>query len=299
MTKVAAILGPTAVGKTAVAVEASEQLDAEIISIDSMQIYRGMDIGTAKPTSEQRARVPHHLLDLHRPSHELTVAEYQELGRRTIEEVARRDKLPLLVGGSGLYWRAVVDDLHFPPRSQAVRAALEAEAESAGPAQLYARLLDLDPEAAANIAPTNARRVVRALEVIEVTGRPFSEFAKSWNTFESRYDLRAAGLSRSRQDLFERIAERVDVMLAAGLVEEARALGATGLSRTARQALGYRQILEASSEITVDEIRTEIIRTTKRFARRQESWFRADPRIEWVDASSGDLVEQLIAILSK
>ena len=279
---VAAIVGPTAVGKTELSLSVAEILDAEIVSVDSMQVYVGMDVGTAKVTGPERARVPHHLLDLRPPDHELTVEEFQSLARSAIAEIVARGKLPLLVGGSGLYMRAVVDDLEFPPRSAEVRSSLEADVEELGAEVLHARLVELDPAAAAKIEPGNARRTVRALEVIAITGRPFSENA-TWDSYTSIYDLRIAGLTRPRAELYARIEGRVDAMLEAGLIEEARGLS-QDLGRTARQALGYKQILDAPGASPQD-IRDEIVRATKRFARRQESWFRADPRVRWFDLS--------------
>ncbi|HEX2195820.1 MAG TPA: tRNA (adenosine(37)-N6)-dimethylallyltransferase MiaA, partial [Actinomycetota bacterium] len=198
--KVAAIVGPTAVGKTEVSLRVAEELGAEIVSVDSMQIYRGMDVGTAKPSAADMERVPHHLIDLRDPDHELTVAEYQELGRGAIEDVGARDRLPLLVGGSGLYFRAVVDDLRFPPRSEEVRRELEVEAEELGAAALYERLQRLDPDAAARMEPGNVRRIVRALEVIAITGSRFSDNT-TWDRYRSRYDLAIAGLERDRAEL--------------------------------------------------------------------------------------------------
>jgi tRNA dimethylallyltransferase len=289
---VAALVGPTGVGKSAIALEIAEQLGAEIVSIDSMQIYRGMDIGTDKATPEMRRRVEHHMLDLFDPSREVSVAEFQDLARSAVRDVAGRGALPLLVGGSGLYFRAVVDELNFPPRAVEVREDLEAEAERVGPEALHARLTELDPAAAAKIEPRNARRTVRALEVIELTGRPFSENADAWERYESVYEIRAAGLSRSREDLFARIERRVDRMLSAGLVDEAGVEG-RGLSRTARQALGYRQVLEAADRQDVAAIRDQIVKATKRFARRQEAWFRADPRITWFEADDPKLDQTL------
>ena len=281
--RVAAIVGPTAVGKTELSLEVAERLDAEIVSVDSMQIYIGMDVGTAKVSEAERARVPHHMLDLHAPDHDLTVAEFQALARAAIEDIAGRGKMPLLVGGSGLYFRAVVDELSFPPRSPTVRSSLEAEADELGSEALHARLAELDAVAAARIEPANARRSIRALEVIEITGRPFSD-NDSWERYESIYDIRIAGLTRDRADLYRRVEERVDAMLAAGLVDEARSLEGT-LSRTARQALGYKQILD-DAEASPEGRRDAIVRATKRFARRQESWFRADPRVVWFDAGT-------------
>ncbi|MFP5352127.1 MAG: tRNA (adenosine(37)-N6)-dimethylallyltransferase MiaA [Actinomycetota bacterium] len=291
MTTVAALVGPTAVGKSSAAIEVAERIDAEVVSIDSMQVYRGMDIGTDKVSAEDRQRVRHHLLDLRDPSHDLTVAEFQDLARAAIDEIHARGRIPLLVGGSGLYFRAVVDDLDFPPRSPEVRAALEERIELEGPAPLYAELAERDPVAAARIEPANARRIVRALEVVQLTGRPFSA-NDAWDRYESRYDLRVAGLERPPEVLHERIEERVRQMLERGLIEETRALAEAGLGVTARQALGYRQVLEMS-EATVEELHREISKATKRFARRQRSWFRADPRIRWFDAASATLIDDL------
>ena len=293
MTKVAAIVGPTAVGKTELSLNVAERLDAEIVSVDSMQVYRGMDIGTAKPDASIQSRVRHHMLDLFDPSHDITVAEFQERARASVADISSRGRLPLLVGGSGLYFRAVVDDLSFPPRQEEVRKRLEDEAEGAGTDALYRRLADLDPKAASKIEPGNARRIVRALEVIEITGRPFSDNV-TWDAFDSVYKLTTVGLSRPREDLYARIARRVDEMLADGLVDEARAVAARGMSRSARQALGYRQVLECDPA----SLRDEIVRATKRFARRQEAWFRADPRIEWFDASAPGAAERVEARLA-
>ena len=290
--KVAAIVGPTAAGKSEAAVDVARLMGAEIVSVDSMQIYRGMDAGTAKPSPEMRALVPHHLVDVVEPSHGLTVAEFQRLARAAVEDVAARGRLPLLVGGSGLYFRAVVDDLSFPPRSPGVRRALEAEAEELGPEVLHERLAELDPAAAARIEPANERRIVRALEVIEVTGRPFSENAV-WDRFESIYELAVAGVAVERARLYERIERRVEDMLRAGLVGEVRSLADGGLGLTGSQALGYKQVL-AAPDASEAELREHIVRATKRFARRQESWFRADPRVEWFEAGPS-LVGRLVA----
>ena len=289
--RVVAIVGPTAAGKTALALAAAKTLEAEIVSVDSMQIYRGMDIGTDKATPEMRAEVPHHLIDLMEPDHPLTVSEYQDLGRAAIDDISSRGRTPLLVGGSGLYFRAIVDDLRFPPRSPEVRAELEAEAESAGAEVLHARLQEFDPKAAARIEVGNARRIVRALEVIEITGRPFSENA-AWDSYESIYELEVFGVARGREELYQRVAERVDRMFERGLVDEVRSVGPRR-GPTARRALGYKQILDAP-DATQGEWRDEIVRATKRFARRQDSWFRADPRITWLDASAPDLVASVV-----
>lgn len=287
-------MGPTAVGKTAVSLEVAESLGAEIVSLDSMQIYRGMDIGTAKPTPEMRSRIPHHLIDVFPPSHALTVADFQALARDAIADIAGRGRLPLLVGGSGLYFRAVVDDLRFPPRDPAVRARLEEEAEKVGAGELHERLRNLDPDAASRIEPSNARRTVRALEVIELTGRPFSDTA-AWDGYESRYQLVVAGLRRERGDLRARIEARAIAMLEDGLIEEVETLGDDAFGMTARQALGYRQILEDGKTEDGHILVEQITKATARFARRQESWFKGDPRIRWFEAEAPDLNDKLTA----
>lgn len=290
--RVAAIVGPTGVGKSRVAVEVAEAIGAEIVSVDSMQVYSGMDIGTDKATSDMRWRVPHHLLDQWLPSHNVTVSEFQAEARNAVTHITKRGALPLLVGGSGLYFRAVVDDLSFPPRSAEVRASLEAEAEELGPSVLHDRLNLIDPRAATKMEPTNTRRVVRALEVIELTGELFSD-NDSFDRYQSVYDLAVAGLTRSRDELYALIDERVDRMLRRGLIDETRRLLALGIGRTAGQALGYRQVIEHPGA-DHGVLREEIVRATKRFARRQESWFKGDPRTEWFSASDPECIEGLV-----
>lgn len=287
--RVAAIVGPTAAGKTALSLELAERTGAEIVSLDSMQAYRGMDIGTAKPGPEELGRVPHHMIDVSDPATEVTVAEFRNLARSSIDDIASRGRLPLLVGGSGLYFRAVVDDLRFPPRSADLRRRLETEADDLGAGALHDRLAGADPVAASRIEPGNIRRTIRALEAIELTGALFSEFDSSWESYQSLYDLRVVGLRRDRPELYRRISERAEEMLAAGLRAEAEALATRGLSRTARQALGYRQVLEMPGAAE-EEVLAAIVRATKRFARRQEAWFRADPRVLWLDASGPELL---------
>jgi len=295
--RVAAIVGPTAVGKSAIAVEVAEALGGEIVSIDSMQVYSGMDIGTDKATTDMRWRVPHHLLDHWLPSHNVTVSEFQAEARSAINHITKREKLPVLVGGSGLYFRAVVDDLSFPPRSANVREALELELEELGAAALHRRLEQLDAPAASKIEPANARRIVRALEVIELTGQPFSD-NDSFDRYDSIYDLVVVGLSRPRAQLYERIERRVGRMLDLGLIEEARTLADLGVGRTARQGLGYRQIHD-SPDADQGVLHDEIVRATKRFARRQESWFRADPRVEWFDADEPGCAANLTGLFRR
>jgi tRNA dimethylallyltransferase len=279
---VLALVGPTASGKTELALQLAERLGAEVVSADAMLVYRGMDIGTAKPTPEQRARVPHHLVDLVDPAEEFSVARFQPLARAAIAEVLGRGRLPLLVGGSGLYFHAVVDDFVFPPTDRAVRDRLEAEAAELGLPALYGRLVAADPPAAARIDPGNLRRTVRALEVIELTGRPFSSFRAAMDDPRSRYRLTVLGLDPGAELLRARVAERVAAMAEAGLVEEVRRLAGRPLSRTARQALGYKELLDAMERGTpLDEALEAVVKRTRAYARRQLAWFRRDPRVRW------------------
>lgn len=281
---VLALVGPTASGKTAIAVALAPGLRAEIVSLDSMQVYRGMDIGTAKPTRQERRRVPHHMIDVADPARPYSVAAFQAAARAATDSVLLRGRVPLLVGGSGLYYRAVVDELSFPPTDPRTRAAIERN----DPAALAERLRADDPDAASRIEPQNLRRIVRALEVMELTGRPFSEFRTAWDRYESRYDLIAAGLRVDPDALAARITTRVDRMLGAGLVDEVRTLLDRGLRRalTASRAIAYPEIVAyLDGATTLEEARERIVRNTRRFARRQMSWFRVDPRIRWFDGS--------------
>jgi tRNA dimethylallyltransferase len=279
---VLALVGPTAAGKTELALALAERLGAEVVSADAMLVYRGMDIGTAKPTPEERARVPHHLVDLVDPGEEFSVARFQPLARAAIAGVLGRGRLPLLVGGSGLYFHAVVDEFVFPPTDPAVRARLEAEAAGAGLPELYRRLAAADPAAAARIQPGNLRRTVRALEVMELTGRSFSSFRAAMDDPVSRYRLTVLGVDPGAELLRARVAERVAAMAAAGLVEEVRRLAERPLSRTARQALGYKELLDAIEQGTpVAEALEAVVRRTRAYARRQLAWFRRDPRVRW------------------
>jgi tRNA dimethylallyltransferase len=279
---VLALVGPTAAGKTELALELADRLGAEVVSADAMLVYRGMDIGTAKPTPAERARVPHHLVDLVDPGEEFSVARFQPLARAAIAEVLDRGRLPLLVGGSGLYFHSVVDDFVFPPTDPAVRARLEAEAAQVGLPAMYGRLAVADPPAATRIQPGNLRRTVRALEVIELTGRPFSSFRAAMDAPVSRYRLTVLGLDSGAELLRARVAERVAAMAAAGLVDEVRRLADRPLSRTARQALGYKELLDAIEQGTpVPDALDAVVRRTRAYARRQLAWFRRDPRVRW------------------
>jgi tRNA dimethylallyltransferase len=292
---VLALVGPTAAGKTALALELAPALGAEIVSADAMLVYRGMDIGTAKPTPKERARVRHHLVDLVDPSEEFSVARFQPMARAAIADVLARGRLPLLVGGSGLYFHSVVDEFVFPPTERAVRRRLEAEAEQAGLPLLYRRLLDEDPEAAARVQPANLRRIVRALEVIELTGEPFRARLPEPTPY---YPLVGVGLDRDPAELDERIAVRVDRMWTAGFVAEVEALVVEGLREgpTASRALGYAQVLaQFDGTLSPEEARERTVTTTRRFVRRQRSWFRRDATLAWFDAARPDLLDAVTA----
>jgi len=288
-----AVVGPTAAGKSALALELAGRLPAEIVNADSMQLYRGMDIGTAKPDPAERSALPHHVYDIWEVTQEASVAEYQRLAVAAVEDVLARGRYPILVGGSGLYVRAVVDRIEFPGTSPEVRADLENELAALGAAALHQRLSTVDPAAAAAILPSNGRRVVRALEVIEITGRPFSATMPSYE----RQDSVQLGLDHP--DLDARIDDRVDRMWREGLVEEVRALLPLGLrsGRTASRALGYQQVLSyLDGECDDAAARAETAQATRRFARRQRSWFRRDPRIAWL-AHTDPLPEALARIV--
>jgi tRNA dimethylallyltransferase len=282
-----AVVGPTAAGKSDLGVELALAMDGEVINADSMQLYRGMDIGTAKLTAEERKGVPHHLLDVWDVTTPASVAEYQELADAAIADIEARGKVPVLVGGSGLYIRAALGDLEFPGTDEGIRERLEAELAANGPAPLYARLTAADPVAAQAILPTNGRRIVRALEVIELSGRPFSATMPGYDAGRPAIQI---GVQVDRPELDRRIDARVDRMWAAGFDDEVRHLAAHGLrdGRTASRALGYQQMLRhLDGEWTLDQARDETARTTRRFARRQESWFRRDPRVRWLASGDG------------
>ena len=296
---VLAVVGPTAAGKSDLGVELALRLGGEVVNADSMQLYAGMDIGTAKLTVAERRGVPHHLLDIWPVTKTASVAEYQRAARRIIDDLRAAGKVPILVGGSGLYVRAVLDDLDFPGTDPAVRARLEAELERVGPAALHRRLAELDPDAAAAILPSNGRRIVRALEVIELSGRPFTARMPS---YESVYPSVQIGLEVPRPELDERIARRVERMWRAGFVDEVRRLAAAGLAdgRTAGRALGYAQVLRMlAGEWTEEQAKAETIRATRRFARRQESWFRRVPRVHWLPYDAPDLVDRALALVAE
>ncbi|MEZ5095558.1 MAG: tRNA (adenosine(37)-N6)-dimethylallyltransferase MiaA [Nocardioides sp.] len=296
---IVAVVGATASGKTALSLDLAERLGGEVVNTDALQVYRGMDVGTAKLPEPERRGIPHHLLDFLDVTQTLTVAEFQQRAREAIADIREGGATPVLVGGSALYTRAVLDRFDFPGTAPDVRARLEAELAEAGAPALHARLAGLDPEAAARILPDNGRRIVRALEVVEITGRPFSaslpqlEYADPASV--------QVGVDIDRPTLDERIAARVAGMFDAGLVEEVKRLLAAGLAegRTAREAIGYRQVAAyLRGELSLEEAREQTARATRRFARRQDSWFRKDPRVAWVRQDEPDCVERALAAVA-
>ncbi len=298
---VVAIVGPTASGKSALGLELAQRLGGEIVNADAFQVYRGMDIGTAKPTAQERARVVHHLLDIVDVREDLSVAQFQEVGRRALADLAARGVPAVVVGGSGLYVRALLDDLRFPGSDPQIRARWVRELERRGAAALHAELAERDPEAAAHILPSNGRRLVRALEVIELTGQPFvAQLPPDGPGLVAHLSI---GLGIERDVLDERIARRVDRMLADGLADEVRDLLSRGLreGRTAGRALGYPQAIDlVEGRLTQAKARESIVLGTRRFARRQQRWFGRDPRTVWLPAtanvsSTASSVEDLVA----
>jgi len=289
-----AVIGPTASGKSSLALAlASRRPEVEIVSVDSMQVYRGMDIGTASPTPAERAAVTHHLIDVCDPSDEFTVAGFRDLLDEALRGIASRGHGALLVGGTGLYHRCAVDGLELAGGDDAVRARLEAEAAAVGAPVLHERLRAIDPEAADRMEPSNARRVVRALEVIEVTGRPFSSFGDGLDRYPPT-PVAQLGLRWDRAVLAERIERRVHAMMAAGLLAEVERVLALSPSRTAMQALGYAELAEhLRGACSLDEAVEATVVHTRQFAVRQERWFRRDPRIRWVDITADPVAEAI------
>jgi tRNA dimethylallyltransferase len=293
---VIAVVGATASGKTGLSLDLAGHLGGEVVNTDAMQVYRGMDIGTAKLPVAERRGIPHHLLDLLDIDETASVAEFQRLARATIDELRGRGVAPVLVGGSALYTRAVLDRFEFPGTDADVRRALEDELAASGPAALHERLRAVDPDAAAGILPGNGRRIVRALEVVTITGRPFSASLP-----RREYAVPGAhqvGVAIDRAALEERIARRVAAMFEDGFVAEVEALVARGLpgTRTASRAIGYPEVMaHLTGEISEDEARERTAAATRRFARRQDSWFHKDPRITWVDADDPDRLAKALA----
>lgn len=291
---VIAVVGPTGSGKSDLGVELALALNGEVINADALQFYRGMDIGTAKITVEERKGIRHHLLDTMEVTEEASVADFQQECRAAIRDIRSRGKQPIMVGGSGLYVRAALDVLEFPGTDPELRKRLEGEYEAQGLMPLRERLQAVDPDSAARLG--DARRVIRALEVYELTGRPFSSFMPQRQYFQPALQI---GLSVDREELRERLAARVHRMVDAGLLEEVERLDAAGLRRgkTASRALGYAQFLKVlDGDWSVAEAAEATIVATRQFARRQLTWFRADPRISWLDWKDADLVAKAVAL---
>jgi tRNA dimethylallyltransferase len=278
------ICGPTATGKSDLAIEVAQLIDGEIINADSMQLYKGMDIGTAKLSLEERQGIPHHLLDILTVDHDASVAQYQLQARTAIDEIRGRDKAVIIVGGTGLYIKSIIDEMNFPETDPELRKRLESEAELLGTAELYSRLRLQDPEAAAAIEPANTRRIIRALEVIEVTGQPYSANLPSDTSL--RYpDALHIGLAMERSSLAPRIEARVHRMWEKGLVAEVDGLIEGGLLKggTAQRAIGYAQIIAMrNGELSESQAIEETIVATRQYVRRQETWFKRDSRIQWI-----------------
>ncbi|MDQ4115686.1 MAG: tRNA (adenosine(37)-N6)-dimethylallyltransferase MiaA [Actinomycetota bacterium] len=294
-----AVVGPTATGKSDLGLELALRLGGEVVNADAMQLYRGLDVGTAKLTPAERRGVPHHQIDVLDVTETASVAAYQRHARADVEALRAAGRTPVLVGGSGLYVQAVLDPLEFPGTDPELRARLEAELAALGPHALHRRLAERDPDAAADVLPSNGRRIVRALEVIALTGRPFR--ATLPEAGAPLYDAVLLGVDRDVAGLDERIAVRVDRMLDGGLVAETRRLVPQGLreGRTASRALGYRQVLDAldaagDGEPDVEWIRAETVRATRRFVRRQRSWFRRDRRVHWLDGADPALLDRAL-----
>ncbi|MGO9877834.1 MAG: tRNA (adenosine(37)-N6)-dimethylallyltransferase MiaA [Acidimicrobiales bacterium] len=297
------IVGPTGTGKTALALAMADAAPEryELVSVDAMAVYRFLDIGTAKPTPSEQARAPWHLIDIVDPSEQFSVAAFQSEAGRALAGIEARGHVPLLVGGTGLYHRAVVDALAIPGRFPDLAAELEHEADAEGGlAQSFRRLRGLDPVAAQRIEPANRRRIVRALEVTIGTGRPFSSFGPGLVAYGPTSSI-IIGLELERPELDRRLAKRFDDQLARGFLEEVRALASrpAGLSRTARQAIGYRELLSHIEQgVPLEQAKAEVLRRLRALARRQEAWFKRDPRVVWIRADRSDLLEAVGAVLA-
>lgn len=292
------LLGPTAVGKTAVAVAVAHRVGGEVISADSMQVYRGMDVGTAKPSLTEQQGVPHHLIDILCPGETFNVADFQRLARSAIADIASRNRLPMVVGGTGLYISSLTQgyDLAGDEADWGLRRELEAAAERDGDPALHARLASVDPVAAARIHPNDRRRIVRALEVTLRTGRPFS--ASSHRAAEPEYDFLQVGLTAPRDVIYERINRRVDAMIADGLIAETERLLGAGYEAalTAGQAIGYKELLPyIRGTAGLEECVTALKQATRRYAKRQLTWFRRDSRIDWLDTGESTDLEPIVA----
>lgn len=295
-----AVVGPTATGKSNLGLDLAERLGGEIVNIDAMQLYRGMDVGTAKLTVEERRDIPHHQLDVLDVTETATVAAYQSAASADVVEIMARGRVPVIVGGSMMYVQALLDKWEFPATDPVVRARWEAVLAEGGVDAVHAALQAADPAAAATILPTDGRRMVRALEVVELTGQPFAASAPEIGT--PRWGTVIIGVDRDTAALDERIERRTELMFAAGLVDEVRALLDHGLRDgvTARRAIGYAQVLSyLDNEYDLKHAQERTLIGTRRYVRRQRSWFRRDPRVHWVDGAAPDLVATALALLDE
>ncbi|MFF0814084.1 tRNA (adenosine(37)-N6)-dimethylallyltransferase MiaA [Rhodococcus sp. NPDC003318] len=294
-----AVVGPTATGKSDLGLDLAQRLGGEIVNIDAMQLYRGMDIGTAKLPVDQRRGIPHHQLDVLDVTETATVARYQQSARADVDAVRERGAVPVIVGGSMMYVQSLLDDWEFPATDPQVRAKWEAVLAERGVAGVHEELRRADPEAAATILPTDGRRMVRALEVVELTGRPFAASAPTIG--EPRWGTVILGVDRDTAELDERIELRTRLMFDHGLVDEVEGLVAVGLRDgvTAPRAIGYAQVLAALDGVyDLDEARERTLIGTRRYVRRQRSWFRRDGRVHWLDASRPDLIDAAMAVVT-
>ncbi len=294
------IAGPTAAGKSDIAIALAERVGGEIINADALQLYRGMDIGTAKTPLDQRRGIAHHLFDVLSVTEEASVAAYQTAARAAVQNIRVRGHVPIVVGGSGLYLRALTDQIRFPPTDPTVRSRLEQEVAKAGAAASHARLRAVDPAAAETIRPGDQRRIVRALEVNELTGGSFTAFLPRYDYHDA--SIVHTAITRSRSELHARVEQRVHQMLRHGLLDEVRALQKQGLEqgRTARQAIGYAQALDVlHGRMNCADAIDSTIAGTRRLVRKQDTWFRRDPRISWIDPTREDPVARLAALAAR
>lgn len=299
MEKLLIIVGPTAVGKTDIAIKVAQALNGEIISADSMQIYRGMNIGTATPTLAEQQGVPHHLIDIVDPGQPFSVADYQKMARQKVTEITDRGRLPILVGGTGLYVRAVIDPYNFIPAKTDwdLRSRLRKQAREAGLDSLYQWLGEVDPVAAERIHANDKRRIIRALEVYQTTGQPLTFWESQVDTSKQLYDLLMIGLNRPRQELYDRINQRAEQMVEGGLLDEAQDLLAKGLDESfiANQAIGYKEFIAyLKGEESLAEALARLQQTTRRYAKRQLTWFRSDNRVQWLTQDTQNKAVELV-----
>lgn len=301
MNRLIFLVGPTAIGKTEISLELAKMLGYEIISCDSMQVYSGMDIGTSKPAKELRDAIPHHMIDIVKPSEEFSAAQFRELAINAIEDILAKGKVPLFVGGSGLYVKVLIDGIFKGPSSdRELRARLEAEADEFGVGILYKRLKEIDGETASKVHPNDLRRIVRALEVYEKAKAPISKLKNQTQGLSAKYDIKMFGLNMDRKILYKRIDDRVEEMFSKGLVDEARGLMGQNLSLTASQALGYKEVFGfLRNEYGLDEAKRLIKRNTRRYAKRQLTWFRRDKRIEWIIVDENSEPEEIAKVIWK